>query len=405
MTSLNSTFIQITLWRMINVRVIIDRHHYPASTPQLFLGKPIIMQTLNQYSPELNDVRPVQPAVSILLPFEPQLRSKTEIQKELDRAVHKVSTQIELLFHNDQGEMVLQKLKKLIQQLNYNTFKKSIAICVSPAFEKIMYLSFPVEFRVHVDTDFHIRDIVHARKEDKSFLLVNLSRYATSIYLGNEHSFTRLNHNTRGQASLFPVPSFPHHKSFTVRNDLCEDLLVKFLRQTDQALQILLTSYPYPVFITGSPKIIGEFKKLTKHEKSIVNCIHGHFADSSLQTLKEIVQPALHEWQQIKLKELRQKIETAADNSHLAIGIRDVWKQAKAHNASLLVVEEDFSPAAILHPLKEGSYNYLLASNTVDDIIEKVLDFGGEVRIVDPGSLTGYNPIVLIERYCPLSQS
>ncbi len=364
------------------------------------------MQTLNHYSPQLNDMLPVQPAVSILLPFEPQLRSKTEIQIQLDTAVDSVSAQIERQFDNDRGEMVLQKLKKLIRQLNYNTFKKSVVICVSPVFEKIMYLSFPVEPRVHVDTSFHIRNIVSARKEDRSFLLVNLSRYATSIYLGDEHSLTRLNKNTRGQASLFPVSSFPQHESFTDRNDLREELLEKFLRQTDQALQLLLVSYPHPVFITGSPKIIGQFQKLSKQSKNIVKCIHGHFADSPLHTLKEIVQPALQEWQMMKLKELRQKLDTAADKGRLAIGIRDVWKQAKAHNASLLVVEEDFSPAAILQPLKEGNYNsYTLVSNTVDDIIEKVLDAGGEVKIVEPGSLSGYNPIVLIERYCPLSQS
>lgn len=88
------------------------------------------------------------------------------------------------------------------------------------------------------------------------------------------------------------------------------------------------------------------------------------------------------------------------------MGIREVWKQAKVQNANLLIVEEDFSPAAILHPLKAGNYNNAaLVSNTIDDIIEKVLDAGGEVRIVKPGSLSGYQPVVLIERYRPLSQS
>lgn len=35
----------------------------------------------------------------------------------------------------------------------------------------------------------------------------------------------------------------------------------------------------------------------------------------------------------------------------------------------------------------------------VDGIIEKVLEAGGDVELVKPGTLAGYEPIVLIERY------
>lgn len=359
------------------------------------------MQTTNQQPDQLTDVMPLQPAVSVVMPFETHLRTKAEVESQFQACVNMAISQIDEHYHSELGRLVISKLKKVFARLNFSSYKKSVAIFISPVFEKIIYIPFEVRPSVFVAPTFSIQQILKAKTINRSFLLVNLSRYSSNIYLGDGVSLSRVNMNMRDENGK-PV-SFPKEKSYTGRNELRDMILRAFLRQTDQALHLLLKAYPLPVFITGSPKVIGEFRKISSNTNRIVKFIHGHFADANEQQLKQMLQPLQKEWQEIQYKDLHQRLETAANAGHLATGIREVWKNTKARNASLLVLEENYIPTAILHPLKtETAYNNdSLANNIIDEIVEKVLEAGGDVQLVKPGTLADYEPIVLIERYSP----
>ncbi|MBK8610682.1 MAG: hypothetical protein IPL84_12275 [Chitinophagaceae bacterium] len=41
----------------------------------------------------------------------------------------------------------------------------------------------------------------------------------------------------------------------------------------DNGLDIILTSYPLPLFIMGAKRILGHFKKLTKHAGAVIDYI------------------------------------------------------------------------------------------------------------------------------------
>lgn len=357
------------------------------------------MQTANHHPGPLTAVTPAQPAVSVVLPFEPHLRSKAELEILFQTCVSKVIARIDEEYDTELGRLVIGRLKKIFTQLNFSSFKKSVAIFISPVFEKIIYIPFAVEPRVFVSHAFNIQHVVKARIENSSFLLVNLSRYASNIYVSDGHTINRVNMNMRNNSSQVPV--FPKGAAFTDRNELREILLRSFLHRTDQALQLLLKAYPLPVVITGSPKVIGEFRKISVNSNKIVKYINGYFTNADERSLKEVVNTVLNEWQQVQEKHLHQRLEAAANAGHLAIGIREVWRHANTRNASLLVVEDNYVPAAILPSVKaDASYdNYSLIHNTIDDVVEKVLEAGGDIQFVKPGTLAGFDPVVLIERY------
>lgn len=363
------------------------------------------MQTTNQPFIQLSDVLTMQPAVSVVVPFEPHLRSKSEITTLLNNSVDRAIRQIEERYADQSGRVVISRLKNIMSQLNFSSFKKSVAIFASPVFEKIIYLPFEVEPYIQVASGFNIQEAIKAKKENKSFLLVNLSRLSSTIYLGEGASLSRVNMNMRDQPDN-PV-TFPKGKSFTDRNELREILLRSFMRRTDQALHLLLKAYPLPVFVTGSAKVMGEFRKISANSNRVVAYIDGYFAKADQQSLKQMLHPHLLRWQEVKRQDLLQRINTAANANHLASGIREVWKNARAKNASLLVLEEGYSPAAILHAIKTETTctNCSVVNTTIDEIIEKVLEAGGDVEIVEPGTLAGYEPIVLIERYASAHRS
>ena len=71
--------------------------------------------------------------------------------------------------------LVLQKLKYIIKNLDFSTHKKSIAIYVSPVFEKVLYLNIEVEERIVLDKSFHIQDLIKNKKELHQYLLLQLT--------------------------------------------------------------------------------------------------------------------------------------------------------------------------------------------------------------------------------------
>jgi hypothetical protein len=68
------------------------------------------------------------PSVSVILPFEPKMKSKRELALALQSALDKVERKIFDKFSVDMALLVLQKLKSIIKDLDFNTHKKSVAI-------------------------------------------------------------------------------------------------------------------------------------------------------------------------------------------------------------------------------------------------------------------------------------
>src|SRR5207249_8138785 len=81
------------------------------------------------------------PSVSMMLPFEPKLTSKSQIEGMLKRALEKVRDELYSSFPRYMVKPALNRLKSILSKLEYGTLKKSIAIFLSPFEEKIYYLN------------------------------------------------------------------------------------------------------------------------------------------------------------------------------------------------------------------------------------------------------------------------
>ena len=80
--------------------------------------------------------------------------------------------------------------------------------------------------------------------------------------------------------------------------------------------------------------------------------------------------------------QLLQQFNDAHSKGKLAIGIKAVYNAATHRRALLLLIEEEHSFAS---------------REVLDDVMEKVVKSGGDVEFVEPGMLTAYEHIVLIE--------
>jgi Bacterial archaeo-eukaryotic release factor family 3 len=354
---------------------------------------------------ELIEAVHYRPAVSIIMPFEPKMCLKTELMQSLKFAADKVELQLQENYPDEMSSLVMQKLKSIFKNLNFNTHKKSIAIYVSPVFEKVLYLDIAVEEKIIVDESFEIRDLVYSKKQFHKYLVLLLSANETRIYLGNSENFVRIVSNTsKSLAFENDVPEkAANFSDAKTRKEIMTD---KFLQHTDNGLDNILNAYHLPLFVLGAEKILGHFKKLTKHASAVIDYVHGNYEEVTTDELNKILKPHITDWQKVKQKDLLNQLEEAAGKKKLAVGMREVWREAMNQKGRLLVVEKNYMFAAehggtddIIYKVTEPYNKFSYIKDAVDDVMEKVLENGGDVEFVGEGVLKDYKHIALVQYY------
>jgi hypothetical protein len=344
------------------------------------------------------------PAISIMMPFEPKLSSKNELEYRMKMAMSKVESELSDTYPAEKTRPLINRLHQLAGNLNYNTHKKSIAIFLSPMVEKVFYLDIRVEEKMVIDETFEIRDLVYNKKQTIQYLLLLLSADLSTMYLGDSSGLLLIKSNHASQLTEKDMPE--KVANFTDAESKKEISLNRFLHQMDQGLSIILKAYPLPVFVLGAEKVLGYFKKQTVHEKSIVQYVHGNYNEAKEDDIRKVIEPYIQNWRQVRDLDLLHQLESARDVKKLAYGINEVWHTAEHQNCRLLVVEKDFMYPArkadepgIIYPENEFSGNPFYIKDAVDDVMQKVLENGGDVEFVDNGVLGEYGRIALIQYF------
>lgn len=347
-----------------------------------------------------------RPAVSIIVPFEPKISLKTELTHSLKIVADKVEQELLENYPDEISMLVMKKLRSIINVLNINIQKKSIAIYVSPVFEKVLYLDIAVEEKIIIDESFEIRDLVYSNKQLHKYLVLLLSGKECSMYIGNSVTYARIVTNIPESVYDFVNDAPERVANFSDMTERKQIIRDKFLHHIDTALDTVLNAYHLPLFVLGAEKILGHFKKFTKHAGAVIEYVPGNYDEATLPQLKEILEPYIADWEKVKQKDLLDRLEEAAGKKKLAVGMIDVWREAINHKGRLLVVEKDYMYAAqhgsgqdVISKADEPYNKFSCIKDAVDDVIEKVLENGGDVEFADKGVLKDYHQIALVQYY------
>lgn len=358
---------------------------------------PEVMEVMNAIS--------YLPSVSLIMPFEPKTNLKTELTHKLKIAGDKVEQQLFENYDHEKASVVINKLRNLLRNLNYETDKKSIALYVSPVFEKVFYLDIPVEEKIIIDESFEIRDLVYSKKDFYKYLVLVLSSEWTKIFLVDAKQFTRVKTDVPDNVNAIwnDVPS--KTANFTDPSYRKEVMLDKFLKYADEGLSQVLKTMPYPVFVMGADRTIGHFRKMTGNTQHILDYVHGNYEAATEAEIRLIMEPYIYERKKEQQAVVMHQIDNAKNTGRLVTGVENIWSEACKKNCRLLVVEKNFTYAAqkiseeIIVPYSGIGKNGIFIKDAVDDIIEKVLLNGGDVEFVDEGIMSEYEKIALIQYY------
>jgi hypothetical protein len=337
------------------------------------------------------------PSLFISLAFEPKVTPKHEIAERLKWALHKAEAELVGQYPRTVVMPAILRLKNIFQNLDYTTLRKSVSVFLSPFLEKVYYLNIPVNEKVTVNEPFSFRNLVLNKKEEKNYLLLVIDDEAARIYHGDHfklklflfHSVKQISTERKQDHRSFSVPAY----SKTVE---------KTLLAIDQGLGLLQKSLALPVIVMAGEETLQSFKAVSKNTANILHYIDAGFESASYRQIQQALEPAMEDWQDIKLSHLLNQLETELVEGKLSVGIADVWKAAKERKTKMLVVEKEYAYPAYTAEDQKMIYsdiipmNYShLATDAVEETIEFVLAGGGDVVFVEPGTLKDYLHIAL----------
>lgn len=346
------------------------------------------------------------PCISLIMPFEPKMSLETELSYKLDLAADKIEKEIRKRYSGEDADPVMERLRHLLKRLDYNTHKKSIAIFVSKTYEKVYYLDLPLDEKIVIDDTFEIRDLIYSKHEIHKYLLAVLSSKHCKVYLGNTVQFFPVLLNTPDHVAAYANEIPEKVANFSDEHKRKEIMLEKFLHHIDTALTQLLHSYNLPLFVMGTDRTIGHFKKISHNTDRVLNYVHGNFEDKTEAELKAIMEPYVADWRRIIQQDLLHQIESARNANRVAIGLREVCKDVLLKKGRLLILEKNYllpanfaTIASDMERYRPSDEHAFYIKDAIDDLIERVLASGGDVEFVDEGLLNHFQKMVLIEYY------
>ena len=363
------------------------------------------MNTLLAYKTRpVAEIQQQTPTVTIVMPFEPKMTPKANLQTRLKEITSKVREQLQRNYSHELTTSTICKLNESITNLDFLTYKKSIAILLSPVFAKVYYLDFPVNEKIIVGEAFNLREVIESKKDLHKYLVLVMSGEDSRIYLGSSHQFIKIVSNLPQGIQSCENDLPEKVGNFTDPSQHKEVLVKKFLKYIDDGLSLLLEAYPLPLFVLGSKKMLGYFRKITRNQHSIVDYIHGSFSHYPESSIQSAIAPYVLNWESVRQKDLFNRLESGAGAGKLAIGTHEVRKETRNKNARLLVIEKSFSsPIRDRVPgifRKEKNDNIPLhIRDGVDQLIEEVIESGGEVEFVEDGSLESFDHMALVKYY------
>lgn len=361
---------------------------------------------LNPEIHEVLDAIHYRPALSIVLPIEPRISLKTEMAHTLKIAADNAERELKRFYPEEQCELVMRKLSALVADLEIPAKKKSIAIYVSPVFAKVVYLDSRAEEKLIVDESFEIRDLLYDAKQAIGFILLVLSGQENRVFIGNRTSLNVLTSNIPQSIYSYVMDGPERADDFADMTAHKRTAIDHFLRHIDEELGNLINEHHLPVLVLGAERLLGEFKKLSKHTKSVMDYVEGNYENATIAELIGLVKPYLDVWQTRHQNQLLASMGDAAGQHRLATGIHQVWQDAHEGKGQLLIVEKNYRFAAqrgpepgTIAPVTEPYNHFSYIRDAVDDVMEKVLKSGGDVEFTDERALEQFGHIALIKYY------
>jgi hypothetical protein len=354
---------------------------------------------------ELRRPRPY-PAVSVLTPTHRREPDNAQDPVRLRNVMAEARKRLEAdpAVTRERRVDVVEQLEQALAEVDLAHAEDGLVIFAAPGEHQVWSLPRTVPERVVLSDTFLTRNLVAAQAAQRPFWVLAVS--ADRVTLWNGGTDRVVAEVTRG----FPLtrsledPDVERQEQVgDVPSTFSDDHTRRFLRDADTALGRVLDESPRPLYVTGEPAALSLLDEVGTATKDAVHIPHGGLAQRSPEAVWQAVRPMVEARQRKEVDEVRLDLETARGRREFAAGVDEVRQNAEQGRIRLLAVEENFRVTVRddggdhLVPAESGDVN--VREDIVDEIVERCLDTGAEVRFVPDGTFSDAPGIVGALRY------
>jgi hypothetical protein len=263
-------------------------------------------------------------------------------------------------------------------------------------------MPFKVKPRAMIDETFATRDLVFAFNRAPAYRVLSLGHQVrlfdawTTVLDEHRDKTFPMSHRGPGGAS-----KLPGGKGINISAQR-DDAQRKFFGTVDDALEALQKVNPLPLVIAGVERNLAFFKEVTRQSSSIVGMLAGNYDKTSPTDLGKLVWPVFESGATTRRTDALVQLDEAVGLQRHNSGIDQVWRAAQEGRVKTLLVEKDFKYPADLsaegHLTQYTGKGAGALDDAVDEVIERVMQTGGEVFFYGEGDLDIHQRIAAILR-------
>ncbi len=356
------------------------------------------------------------PSVSIIIPTDKRYPHFKNEEEKMKSILKRTSEMLMSTLPEKKAGRMISDLYRLASKIDYKRLSDGLGLFISPYREGIHYFPFAVKEKVVVGRTFEMRDLVMAAKNNFRHAILTISEKQVRVFVSDTITITEERipempygmHDVggKGHQRVGVQVSASSHRHASDKEQHKEVLLGKYLLEIDRVITQTGWLRDLPLIICGSKRLTGHFNELTRHGRQVLGSAKGNYENASKKKIVQAVRPVLAGYLQKREDEVLALLEKESRSKRVASGIDEVHRAASDRRGHLLVVERNYSAQGvrrrsgnILRVDGRSSGRKVFVPNVVDDLLEKVIHYGGDVEFVTDGRLADHGRIALIMHY------
>ncbi len=343
------------------------------------------------------------PAVSIILNNDAPSARNEKFKVALKDAIKEAVKKLEESGYDKRIVRSLEdKMNKLEEKVFYENISKALVMFVSPNYEDVLDIPFPVQNKVIVDNSFEIRDLLRTVNRLFQYDVILLSKKKTRFFNAFHDTLIEVNSSDIPEGMEYYLENKINQKEDPGKQE--SEAMRLYVLDVDKFLRVYTDMYT-PLIVMGDKKLVSYFKNNSKRPAKILDEIYGSYDDSRLSEIQKKVVEKLNEYISKRDDELLERVQPDIDRYSYVSGIQESWEVAAMKEARIMLVEQGYKLEGysindglfiVFDKPESGEYEY--HADVIDDLAEMVLLQGGEVYFLSPGKLEKYDKILVTTR-------
>ncbi|MFF7262511.1 chemotaxis protein [Streptomyces sp. NPDC008159] len=354
---------------------------------------------------ELRRPRPY-PAVSVLTPTHRREPENAQDPVRLRNVLAEAKKQLDHdpAVTRERRNDVVEQLDRALAEVDLTHTEDGLAIFAAPGEHQVWSLARPVPERVVLAETFLTRNLVAAQAAERPFWVLSVSSDRVALWNGGGDRVVpartggfpltrdRANFDAERQQRIGDMPS-------AFRDEDTRH----FLRDADTAMSRVLRTHPRPLYVTGETAALSLLDEIGTVTKDATHIPHGGLAHGTPDAVWQAIGPMIEAENRRNVDTVARRLEAARGSKAFAAGVDEVRQNAEQGRVQLLAVEENYRATVRadggvhLVPAESGELD--AREDIVDEIVERCLDTGAEVRFVPDGTLGDARGIAGVLRY------